>query len=187
MRRACCIAGLSILALALLECCTSGAGLAEIPPLPEPTRVDCVAVLGVNRPYPEVPLESVPLSGVPRDKLIRDLTSDEMNRFCDYLSCISSNGYGHGFVQSGMKFHPRSPAVLAGGISAYAYAYGSGEESSGDQTRAECADFTRRTWGACHAGVWEEWVREAQWVPEQALQWVMHGPAYRAAIQECGF
>ena len=181
-----CVAGLSLLLVASLGCSPSGGG-GLAPPLAEPTHVDCVAVLGVNRPYPEVPLESIPLSGVPPDKLIRDLTDDEMNRFCDYLTCISQNGYGHGFVQSGPYFHPRSPAVLSGGFTAYPTGYAAGEVPYGEQTRAECADFERRTWGACHAGVWEEWVREAQWVPTQALQWVMQGPAYRTMVQECGF
>jgi hypothetical protein len=187
MRESRCITPGVVVVTAALAGCTSGGGAAQAPPLAQPTRVDCVAVLGGMRPNPEVPLASVPLSGVPQDKLIADLTDDEMNRFCDYLTCITQNGYGHGSVETGPKFHPRSPAVLTGGISVYPYAYDAGEDLLGQQTRAECADFTRRTWGSCHAGVWEEWVREAQWVPTQALPWVMHGMAYRTMVQECGF
>jgi hypothetical protein len=54
--------------------------------------IDCVAVVGA--PVSELtPLSAVPYSGVPRDKLISELTDDELLRLSDFLQCITGNGY----------------------------------------------------------------------------------------------
>jgi hypothetical protein len=132
-----------------------------------------------------MPLESVPLSRLPRQKLLSELTDDEMGRFCDYLNCLTLNGYGHSAFFDGAKLHPRSPPILGGGFSVYlSMPY---DKGGNEPTRADCAQLNRQTWGACHVGVWEDWVREAQWVPPQAALWVLQSPAYRTMIQECGF
>jgi len=63
---------------------------------PEGTwMVDCVAVLGSPPPSAQTPLAGLPYSGVPRDKLIGELTDDELGRLCDFDQCLFENGYRH--------------------------------------------------------------------------------------------
>jgi hypothetical protein len=134
--------------------------------------IDCVAVLGapnVGSPTVPLPLEGVPYSGAPRDKLIGDLTDDELGRLCDFDACLGMNGYRHDFCTDRYcptevpgdppvgPFHLETLPFLADEMyTFYATSYGESPIPSREDDIAEYRNY----FAACHVAAWEDCSRE---------------------------
>jgi hypothetical protein len=102
----------------------------------------------------------VPYSGAPRDKLIGELTDEELGQLADFTYCVVGNGYH--YVQ--LKARDRrleAPAVLTDYVLAcfrtppQYMGWGATAETRGEEVR-----FLPEYYGASGVGIYEDCIRE---------------------------
>jgi len=146
--------------------CVAACGNGDAPRVNGTWAIDCVAVVGA--PVSELtPLSAVPYSGVPRDKLISELTDDELLRLSDFIYCAGSNGYHYvcDYVKDRNRLDPvlrvESPIVLANYVTSCARTpdhYMGG--NAVPDVREEVPRFFRTYYGSCGVAVFEDCARE---------------------------
>jgi len=168
--------------------CVAACGNGDAPRVNGTWAIDCVAVVGA--PVSELtPLSAVPYSGVPRDKLISELTDDELLRLSDFLQCITGNGYHYvcdhakssGRLDSVMRVE--SPMVLTNYVTSCARTpdnYMGGNNAP--EVREEMPRFYRTYYGSCLVGIYEDCNRE---VGILSITGSNHTPSCDAWEQSC--
>jgi len=146
--------------------CVAACGGGDAPRVDGTWAIDCMAVVGA--PASELtPLSAVPYSGAPRDKLISELTDEELLRLADFTYCVGSGGYH--FVCDHAKDRNRldpvmrveSPMVLTDYVVSCVRTpdhYMGG--SAVLEVREEAPRFFRTYYGSCGVAVFEDCARE---------------------------
>jgi len=121
--------------------------------------IDCVAVVGA--PVSELtPLSAVPYSGVPRDKLISELTDEEIGKLSDFIHCVIGNGY-HYVLLKARDRRIEAPAALQDYLMAcFRTPFPYLGPGAGSETREEEVRFIREYYGFCGVAVYEDCMRE---------------------------
>ncbi|MCL2726290.1 MAG: hypothetical protein FWD69_17855 [Polyangiaceae bacterium] len=122
--------------------------------------IDCVAVVGM--PVSALtPLSAVPYSGVPREKLIKELTDEEIGRFSDFVQCLGGNGY-HFVCVKARDNRVEGPEVLTDYLgTCFRTPFPYLGPGGGTETREEVVRFFREYYGSCGVGIYEDCNREA--------------------------
>ena len=139
--------------------CVAACGGSDSPYRSGTWAIDCVAVVGM--PVSELtPLSAVPYSGVPREKLIKNLTDEEIGRLSDFMQCLSGGGY-HAVCVEARGNRVEGPEVLTDYLgTCFRTPFPYLGHGGGSETREEVSRFLREYYGACGVGITEDCSRE---------------------------
>jgi len=143
--------------------------------------IDCVAVLGAPPASARTPLAGTPYSGVPRDKLISELSDQELAQLCDFDACLRYDGYSRKCYTGGPSFQLEAPPVVSDAMLTCEPTAAGVVQDSWDN-RENCMSTYRNYFATCHVGSWEDCLREASSDPLAAATW---GPDCATTRNEC--
>jgi hypothetical protein len=151
------------------------------------------------------PLDGVPFSGVPRDKLVSELTDEEIGQYCDFVECLAANGrgracyhFGEAQYFGGDKFQLETVpmlAVLGQAVvhTCYPTPWNEGMLPPGGNditlgSRESCTNILRNYEGGCHVGPHEDCMR--MWDVSVGMlgssEWPYSTDACQTSKRECG-
>lgn len=152
-------------------------------------RIDCVAVLGAPPPSARTPLEGIPFSGLPRDKLLADLTPDELDHLCEFDACMGTNGFLRDCYTGGTStpggFQQETVDLVSGFLlTCYQQTdlIDNDTHQYGYPTLEDARSIYHQYYGTCHVGSWEDCVREKTSDPFGTNTWA---PDCATTQQEC--
>lgn len=143
--------------------------------------VDCVAVLGAPPAVATMNPSAMPFSGVRREETVAALSDAELGSFCDFLQCLSGNGYNYVCEQSRLE----APSLVEEAVTSCrrtpsGYFNNRGGDLKPD-SRESCVDLLRRYSGRCRVGLVEDCNRERSVWPIAYFS----APSCRALELEC--